>query len=64
MKRMLLILALFLILPNLSLAQSFTSGDKLWLSAYFDLQNEKMKVEERIKEIDLKMLKTNKRYGR
>jgi hypothetical protein len=54
-KRMLLILALFLILPNLSLAQSFTSGDKLWLSAYFDLQNEKMKVEERIKEIDLKI---------
>jgi hypothetical protein len=55
MKRMLLILALFLILLNLSLAQSFTSGDKLWLSAYFDLQNEKMKVEERIKEIDLKI---------
>ena len=52
---MLLILVLFLILPNLSLAQSFTSGDKLWLSAYFDLQNEKMKVEERIKEIDLKI---------
>jgi len=55
MKRMLLILVLFLILPNLSLAQSFTSGDKLWLSAYFDLQNEKMRVEERIKEIDLKI---------
>ena len=55
MKRMLLILVLFLILPNLSLAQNVTSGDKLWLSAYFDLQKEKMKVEERIKEIDLKI---------
>jgi uncharacterized coiled-coil protein SlyX len=55
MKIMLSILALFLILPNLSSAQSLTSGDKLWLSAYFDLQNEKMKVEERIKEIDLKI---------
>jgi hypothetical protein len=55
MKRMLLILVLFLILPNLSLAQNVTSGDKLWLSAYFDLQNQKMKVEERIKEIDLKI---------
>jgi uncharacterized coiled-coil protein SlyX len=55
MKIMLSILALFLILPNLSSAQSLTSGDKLWLSVYFDLQNEKMKVEERIKEIDLKI---------
>jgi hypothetical protein len=55
MKRMLLILVLFLILPNLSLTQNVTSGDKLWLSAYFDLQKEKMKVEERIKEIDLKI---------
>lgn len=53
MRRMLLILVLFLILPNLSLAQNVTSGDKLWLSAYFDLQNQKMKYEERIKEIDL-----------
>jgi len=55
MKRMLLILVLLLILPNLSSAQNVTSGDKLWLSAYFDLQKEKMRVEERIKEIDLKI---------
>jgi uncharacterized coiled-coil protein SlyX len=55
MKRMLLILVLLLILPNLSLAQNVTSGDKLWLSAYFDLQKQKMKLEERIKEIDLKI---------
>jgi hypothetical protein len=55
MKRMLLILVLLLILPNLSLAQNVTSGDKLWLSAYFDLQKQKKKLEERIKEIDLKI---------
>uniref|UniRef100_A0A7C4JTQ6 FecR protein domain-containing protein n=1 Tax=Thermodesulfobacterium geofontis TaxID=1295609 RepID=A0A7C4JTQ6_9BACT len=55
MKNILLTLALILILPNLSLAQSFTLGDKLWLSAYFDLQKQKMKLEERIKEIDLKI---------
>jgi chromosome segregation ATPase len=55
MKRVLLVLVLFFILPNLSLAQNVTSGDKLWLSAYFDLQKEKIKVEERIKEIDLKI---------
>jgi len=57
MKGMLLVLFLFLfsILPNLSLAQNVTSGDKLWLSAYFDLQRQKMKEEERIKEIDLKI---------
>jgi len=54
-KNILLTLALILILPNLSLAQSFTLGDKLWLSAYFDLQKQKMKLEERIKEIDLKI---------
>ncbi len=55
MKKMLLILAIISMLPQWSFAESFGAGHRLWLSAFFELQESKMKVDESIKQIDLKI---------